>query len=93
MKIMVIGGGGREHTLTWKLSLSPQKPELICVPGNPGMARLARCLPVPSGGVDGLVDLAREEKVHLVAVGPEQPLADGVAEERRREDAEEEPGL
>ena len=81
MKILVIGGGGREHALVWRLAASGH--ELVAAPGNPGIAQLARCAPIAVGDHRGLVDLALAERVALVVVGPEAPLCAGLADELR----------
>ncbi len=83
MKVLVVGSGGREHALCWKLAQSPLKPELVCVPGNPGTARLARNVAVQASDVPGLVALAKKEKPDLVLVGPEDPLVAGLADKLR----------
>jgi len=80
MKILIVGGGGREHALAWKIAQSPLVETLLAAPGNPGIARHARCVDV---GVDAhreLVELARRERVDLVVVGPEAPLVAGLAD-------------
>ncbi|WP_337607862.1 phosphoribosylamine--glycine ligase, partial [Mitsuokella jalaludinii] len=81
MNILVIGSGGREHTLAWKLAQSPKATKLYAVPGNPGMADVAECI----GDVDicdneALVKLAEEKAIDLVVVGPEVPLTNGVVD-------------
>jgi phosphoribosylamine---glycine ligase len=80
MNVLVVGSGGREHALTWKLSRSNQISRLFCAPGNPGIAGQAECLPVPPGDVEGLCDAATERKIDLTVVGPEQPLAAGIVD-------------
>jgi phosphoribosylamine---glycine ligase len=80
MNVLVIGGGGREHALVWKLKQSPRVHRLLCAPGNAGTATLAENFPVPAGDLDGLVDLARRERVDLVVVGPDDPLAAGLVD-------------
>src|SRR4051812_38479225 len=80
MKTLVVGGGGREHALVNALARSPQRPELIAAPGNPGIAERARCVPVAVDDLDGLVALARDEAVGLVVIGPEGPLVAGLAD-------------
>lgn len=79
-KVLIVGGGGREHALASALVRSPQNPELLAAPGNPGIAALARCVPVPIDDVDGLVQLAESEAVDLVVIGPEAPLVAGLAD-------------
>src|SRR5687768_15023320 len=80
VRVLVVGGGGREHAMAWKLAQDPGVRELIAAPGNPGMAGIAECVPVPVTDLDGLVRLATERQVDLVAVGPEDPLAAGLAD-------------
>ena len=80
LSILVVGAGGREHALLWKLAQSPKAGALFCAPGNGGTARLAHNLPVRSRDVDGLVAAARREGIDLVIVGPEEPLAAGLAD-------------
>jgi phosphoribosylamine--glycine ligase len=83
MKVLVVGSGGREHALVWKLSRSPLAPEIVCAPGNPGTARHARNVPVEAGDIEGLVALAKKEQPDLVVVGPEDPLVAGLADRLR----------
>jgi len=85
MKVLVIGGGGREHALCWKLKRSPSVSEVVCAPGNPGIARDARRMNVGAEDIDGLVNLAKKEQPHLVIVGPEVPLVAGLADRLRAE--------
>ncbi len=85
MKVLVVGGGGREHALCWKLNRSESVREVVCAPGNPGIARDARCVPVGAEDIDGLMALAREEKPDLVVIGPEAPLVLGLADKLRAE--------
>ncbi len=80
MKALVVGSGGREHALIRALARSPQRPELLCAPGNPGIARDARLLAVAADDLDGLVAAARSERVDLVIVGPEAPLVAGIVD-------------
>lgn len=84
MKILVVGGGGREHAMVWKLARSPRKPVLYCAPGNAGIASLATCVPMKSDDVGGLKDFALQEKIDLTVIGPEAPLALGVVDEFRK---------
>src|ERR1041385_861810 len=85
MKILVLGGGGREHALAWKLSRSPRQPEVFCAPGNGGIAREFTCMEIPGGlgtpkGVENTVGLAREIGADFTVVGPEAPLALGIVD-------------
>jgi phosphoribosylamine--glycine ligase len=79
MRILVVGSGGREHALCWALSRDPGV-EVLAAPGNPGIAALARLHPVAAGDADGLLELAAREGVDLTVVGPEAPLAAGLAD-------------
>jgi phosphoribosylamine---glycine ligase len=83
MRILLVGGGGREHTLAWKLAQSPRLTELIAAPGNPGIARHARCVAIKDHEIEELHDLALRERVDLTVVGPELPLALGLADHFR----------
>lgn len=80
MKILVVGSGGREHALVWKLAQSPLVREIIAAPGNAGISREARCEDVSAEDIDGQIALAEREKVDLVVIGPEAPLVGGLAD-------------
>lgn len=80
MRILLVGSGGREHALAWKMAQSPLVRELWCAPGNPGMARVAKLLPVRADDVEGLAAEARRLPADLVVVGPEAPLVAGLAD-------------
>jgi phosphoribosylamine--glycine ligase len=80
MNILLIGSGGREHALAWKITQSPLLTRLVCAPGNPGIARVCETRPVKVTDVDGLVALAQEMAADLVVVGPESALEVGVAD-------------
>ena len=71
MKVLVVGGGGREHAVVDALSRSPQVSKIYCAPGNAGIARQAECVPVKDTDVEGLLSLAREKEIDLTVVGPE----------------------
>ncbi len=81
MKVLLIGSGGREHALAWKLSQSPLCEQLICAPGNAGICEIADCVNIAPDDIAGLVDFALSEAVNFVVVGPEVPLALGLVDE------------
>ncbi|MCK4262033.1 phosphoribosylamine--glycine ligase, partial [bacterium] len=81
MKVLVIGGGGREHTLIWKIAQSPKVDEIYCAPGNAGISQLAECIGIESANTPALISFAREKKIDLTLVGPEAPLAAGIVDE------------
>jgi phosphoribosylamine--glycine ligase len=83
VKVLLVGSGGREHALAWKLAQAPDLAELHAAPGNPGIAALGRCHPVRAEDGESLLTLARSLEVDLVVVGPEAPLVEGVADELR----------
>ncbi|MBZ0157269.1 MAG: phosphoribosylamine--glycine ligase [Alphaproteobacteria bacterium] len=85
MKVLVIGGGGREHALVWKLSQSRHVDKIYCVPGNAGIAEMAECLDVGTGNFDELVNLVRYEWIDLTVVGPEEPLSRGIVDAFEKE--------
>jgi phosphoribosylamine--glycine ligase len=80
IKILVVGGGAREHTLVWKLAQSPRVKEIYAAPGNAGTAGLARNLDIKAGDIESLLKAAQELKIDLTVVGPEAPLANGIAD-------------
>ena len=84
MRILVVGSGGREHALAWKLAGSPSLTELHAAPGNPGIASLAECHPIRADDAEGVLGLSRSLDVDLVVVGPEVPLVLGLADALRR---------
>ena len=81
MKVIIVGGGGREHALAWKLNQSPDVEEVVCAPGNAGTARVGRNVPVGAEDIPSLLSLAKEASPGLVVVGPEAPLALGLVDE------------
>jgi phosphoribosylamine---glycine ligase len=85
VKVLLIGSGGREHALAWRIRQDAPTTEIIAAPGNPGIAELARCVPVRVTDIDRLLVLAREESVSLTIVGPEGPLAAGIVDRFRGE--------
>jgi phosphoribosylamine--glycine ligase len=80
MKILVVGGGGREHALCWAISASPLCDELYCAPGNAGIAEVAGCVPIGAEDLEGLIGFVREQAVDYVVVGPEAPLVLGLVD-------------
>lgn len=85
MKVLVIGGGGREHTLVWKLSQSSQVDKIYCAPGNAGIAELAECIDFGNKGFDTLIDFIKYEWIDLTIVGPEEPLSKGIVDAIEKE--------
>jgi phosphoribosylamine---glycine ligase len=81
MKVLVIGGGGREHAIVWALRKSPQVTEVLCAPGNGGIAQLARCIPVDPGNLHEMVNIVAIEQPALTIIGPELPLSVGIVDE------------
>ena len=80
MKVLVVGGGGREHALVWKIAQSPEVKKIFCAPGNAGIAEMATCVPIKSEDVDQLVKFAVTEAVDLAVIGPEAPLSMGITD-------------
>ncbi|MBM4040716.1 MAG: phosphoribosylamine--glycine ligase [Planctomycetes bacterium] len=80
MRVLLVGGGGREHALAWKIAQSPLVSKLYCAPGNAGIAGVAECVDIPAEEVQALLKFARREKIDLTVVGPEAPLAAGIVD-------------
>lgn len=80
MKVLVIGSGGREHALVWKIAKSPKVNKIYCAPGNAGIGKLAECLPISPTDIQNLLSFAKQEKIGLTVVGPEGPLALGITD-------------
>lgn len=80
MKVLLIGGGGREHALAWKIAQSPKVDKLYCAPGNGGIAALAQCVPIKAMDIEGMVNFSRKEQIDLVMVAPDDPLAAGMVD-------------
>lgn len=80
MKVLVVGGGGREHAICWKLSQSPKVDELYCAPGNAGIAQLATCVPIKPMEFDKLISFAKEKKIDLTVIGMDDPLVGGIVD-------------
>ncbi len=84
MKVLVIGSGGREHALVWKLKQSKKVDKIYCAPGNGGISLHAKCVNIPPDNIKALVEFAQRNKINLTVVGPEQPLAAGIVDEFHR---------
>ncbi len=80
MKVLVVGGGGREHTIVWKIAQSPKVDKIYCAPGNGGIAEIAECVDIKATDVDGIVNFAVENKMDLVFVAPDDPLVMGMVD-------------
>jgi len=81
MNILILGSGGREHSLAWAISASPLTARLICAPGNAGIAQVAECVPLDLADHKAVIGFARENKIDLVVVGPEAPLCAGIVDD------------
>ena len=80
MNILVIGSGGREHALTWKLKQSPAVDRIFCAVGNAGTAQIAENVPIPANDFPALIKFAKQNKIDLTVVGPDDPLAAGIVD-------------
>ena len=80
MKILVVGGGGREHALVWKIAQSPKVSKIYCAPGNAGISEQATIVPIKANDLNGLLEFALKEKIDLTVVGPEDPLTQGIVD-------------
>lgn len=80
MKILVVGGGGREHALVWKLQQSPRVKQVLCAPGNAGISKIASCVNIAAEDMQGLLAFAKQEEIDLTVVGPEIPLTNGIVD-------------
>ncbi|RKD23658.1 phosphoribosylamine--glycine ligase [Caminicella sporogenes DSM 14501] len=85
MKILVVGSGGREHTIVWKLSQSPKVSKVFCAPGNAGIAQIADVVNISDTDIDGLLSFAKDKGIDLTVVGPEAPLVNGIVDRFQRE--------
>lgn len=83
MKILVVGGGGREHALVWKIAQSPMVKKVFCAPGNPGIAEIAECVDIDAENIEGLYNFALKQKIDLTVVGPEDALMAGITDRFR----------
>jgi phosphoribosylamine--glycine ligase len=80
MKVLIVGGGGREHALAWKIAKNKSVKKIYCAPGNGGISRIAECLPIKAMDIKGIVDFSVENKLDLVVVSPDDPLAAGMVD-------------
>jgi phosphoribosylamine--glycine ligase len=80
MKVLVVGGGGREHSLVWKIAQSPKVTKIYCAPGNAGISEQATIVPIKANDLNGLLEFALRERIDLTVVGPEDPLTQGIAD-------------
>ena len=83
MRILVIGSGGREHALVWKIAQSKLAEKVFCAPGNGGIAQIAECIDIKADDIEGILDFVKREKINFTVVGPEVPLAAGIVDEFR----------
>src|SRR5436305_4223355 len=81
MNVLLLGSGGREHALAWKIAASPLVDQLYCAPGNPGIVREAQCVWLDIDDPDAVIAFCRARAVELVVIGPEGPLADGIVDD------------
>ena len=81
MNVLLIGSGGREHALAWKLSASPLLTKLYCAPGNGGIAEVAECVPIPVADHTAVIRFCKDNAIDLVVVGPEAPLVAGLVDD------------
>src|SRR5262245_24621012 len=81
LNVLLIGSGGREHALAWSLSASPLLGDFYCVPGNPGIARHAKCVTLDISDHQAVISFCRSQQIHLVVVGPEAPLVAGITDD------------
>ena len=81
MKILIVGGGGREHAIAWKLKQSPRVSRLFCAPGNAGIAEIAELVPIKATELDEIIRFAKQESIDLCFVAPDDPLALGLVDQ------------
>lgn len=85
MKILVVGGGGREHAIVWKLAQSPDAEKIYCAPGNFGISKIAECVDIKVNEFDKLISFAKEKEIDLTVIGPDDPLVDGIVDAFEKE--------
>ncbi len=86
MNVLIVGGGGREHSLAWKIAQSPQVSKIFCAPGNPGISQVAECVNINVNQIELLYEFAVKENIDLTVVGPEAPLVDGIVDTFKKKD-------
>lgn len=86
MNVLIVGSGGREHVLAWKIKQSPKVKKIYCATGNGGISQVAECVNIAVDNIEGLVDFAKNKKIDLTVVGPEAPLVAGIVDEFEKED-------
>ena len=80
MKVLIVGSGGREHAIAWKVAKSPKVDKIYCAPGNAGIAEVAECVPIGAMEFDKLVAFAKENQIDLTVIGMDDPLVGGVVD-------------
>lgn len=85
MKILVVGGGGREHAIVWKIAQSPKVDKIYCAPGNGGIAELAECVDIAAMDIENMVKFAKDNAIDLVMVAPDDPLVLGMVDAMEKE--------
>jgi len=85
MKVLIVGGGGREHAIAWKLAQSPRVEKLYCAPGNAGISEVAECVPIKAEDIKGICSFAKENGIGLTVIGPEVPLSMGIVDALEKE--------
>ena len=80
MKVLIVGSGGREHAIAWKVAQSPRVDEIYCAPGNAGIAQYATCVPIAAMDFEALVAFAKEQQIDLTVVGMDDPLVGGIVD-------------
>ena len=80
MKVLIVGGGGREHTLAWKIAENPEVERIYATPGNPGIETVGECVSIDAEDIDALIDFARSQRIGLTVIGPEDPLSMGIVD-------------
>ncbi len=85
MKVLIVGSGGREHAIAWKVSQSPKVDKIYCAPGNAGISQIAECVPIGAMEFDKLAEFAKSQKIDLTVIGMDDPLVGGIVDVFERE--------